>query len=121
MTLTPQKIGALAIVFVVMVGIFVVLGLWVNKKPSKGVAPLALTGIAQNAQAGAIIQVDGEVFYLEGVNSWPTNLEGKRVTVSGKLVEKKYIPDPGTDPNLPSAGAAGNQHVFENPTYKIAE
>jgi hypothetical protein len=55
--------------------------------------------------------------YIEGLFSWPADVEGKRVRASGTLKEKKYIPDSGEGPY--SQGAKGLQTVLENARWEV--
>lgn len=80
-----------------------------------------LRGVAKNAKAGAVLLVDGSdmVVYLEGLSEWPEALLDQRVEARGRLVEEKFIPDPGPDEHgAYSQGAEGAQTVLKTPTYK---
>lgn len=80
--------------------------------------PVTLEGRAANAKAGAILLTDdGDAIYLEGLDSWPDTVNGKRVRATGILRHEKIIPDPDTGP-LKSAGAFGDQTILENPTWQ---
>jgi hypothetical protein len=118
---TTRKIIAIAALAVLVTIGFMFIELEIKRGRTLNDSPIVLTGTARNAQAGAVLETATSIIYLDNVPSWPTDLEGKKVTATGKLVEKKYIPDPSADPNLPSTGASGNQQVLENPTWKIAE
>ena len=76
---------------------------------------LTLKGIALDAKAGAVLKLSsGEIVYLENHAFWQDDLVQKEVSVTGKLVEKKLIPDPHTAENgAKSAGAFGIQFVLE--------
>jgi hypothetical protein len=67
----------------------------------------SLESRALNAAAGAVVEGDSDSFvvYISGLERWPYNIEGKRVTVTGHLTKEKLIPDPRSNP--PSAGAFG--------------
>lgn len=82
---------------------------------------ITLKGIALDAKAGAVLKLsNGEIVYLENLAFWDDDLVQKEVSVAGKLVEKKYIPDPHTAENgAKSAGAIGTQLVLEE--VKILE
>jgi hypothetical protein len=48
--------------------------------------PLTIMGIALNGKAGALVKsLDGEVYYIDGLSSWSTDLINKQVTVTGNL------------------------------------
>jgi hypothetical protein len=61
---------------------------------SKHLPALRWRGVAENAKAGAIIEVDplGPI-YLDSLDRWPRELVRKQVSVTGLLVRKKFIPD----------------------------
>lgn len=83
---------------------------------------VTLEGTAFDAKGGAVVKLeDGSVFYVEGVESWPDEALRKKVSVTGKLVEKKIIPDPVNEGGLYSAGAEGPQDVLESATWKVVE
>ncbi len=43
-------------------------------------------GTAYDSKAGAIVDSDGNgVIYIQGLEAWPSHLNGKRVVVSGFL------------------------------------
>jgi len=83
---------------------------------SRNITALRWRGVAENAKAGAIIEVDplGPV-YLAGLDRWPRELVRKQVFVTGLLVRKKYIPDG----SAVSAGAEGLQWVIERPDWSM--
>ena len=77
---------------------------------------ITFRGIAMDAKGGAVlILFEGEVIYLQNMDSWDDALLNKGVLVKGLLVEKKLIPDPvvAKDGAI-SAGAIGTQYVLEN-------
>lgn len=83
---------------------------------------VTLDGTAFDAKGGAVVKLeDGSVVYLEGVESWPDEALRQKVSVTGKLVEKKLIPDPVVEDGLYSAGAEGPQDVLENATWKVVQ
>jgi hypothetical protein len=80
-----------------------------------------LTGMARNAKAGAVIVLDGgEPVYLEGVAAWPPDLEGRKVSASGTLRQKKHIPEPVAPSGEIRQGAEGEQMVLETPEWRAA-
>lgn len=81
-----------------------------------------LQGTARDAKGGAVVVLEsGEVVYVAGLFEWPPDVFGKRVKVTGRLRQKKMIPDPQVDPvtGAVSAGAVGEQDVLENPQWEI--
>ena len=80
---------------------------------------IELVGIANNAKGGAVlITEDDHVIYIKGLQSWPSELTGKQVTITGLLKREKLIPDPKIAENgAISAGAIGLQLVLDNVDY----
>ena len=76
-------------------------------------------GVAGNAKAGAILQADGgAVYYLEGVDAWPKELNGKRVRVRGsQLVEETY-PEPRGPNGEIAAGLSGKVVRIRDPKWE---
>ena len=75
---------------------------------------VTLRGLAANAKGGAVLVVDGAPIYLERMDEWPPGMAGTEVTVAGRLVQKKVIPDPVVGPDgAISQGAEGTQQVLE--------
>jgi hypothetical protein len=90
---TTRKIIAIAALAVLVTIGFMFIELEIKRGRTLNDSPIVLTGTARNAQAGAVLETATSIIYLDNVPSWPTDLEGKKVTATGKLVEKKYIPD----------------------------
>ncbi len=79
-----------------------------------------LIGTAKNAKAGAVLLVDGNPIYIEGLAEWPEDILDKQVQATGRLVQEKFIPDPGPDENgAYSQGAVGPQTVLKESTHKL--
>jgi hypothetical protein len=89
----------------------------VNLRAEKRVT---LRGVARDAKGGAVlVTLDNQVVYLEGLSSWPGEVVGKSVTATGRLVEKKYLPDPQDPSGTLRQGAWGSQSVLERPVWKL--
>ena len=80
-----------------------------------------LNGTAKDAKGGAVlITPEGYVIYIRGLESWPSELLDKHMSVSGLLKKEKLIPDPIIDENgAISTGALGDQLVLENIEYSV--
>ncbi len=77
-------------------------------------------GTARDAKGGAILLLeDNTPIYIEGLDYWSDDLDGKQVSVSGTLKEDKFIPDPviSKDGGI-SQGAYGTQFVLTNVKIK---
>lgn len=81
---------------------------------------MEIRGRAEDAKAGAVVVCDdGRVVYIEKLSCWPDSLRKKRVVATGKLVEKKYIPDPQENPI--TQGAYGTQTLLEDASWRLEE
>lgn len=70
-----------------------------------------ITGIAQDAKAGAIIVTDdGAHYYIDGTDHWDKQLLGKRLTVTGELVEVTHEPQKGPEYRQ---GIVGTQKIIK--------
>lgn len=80
---------------------------------------VGIEGRAENAKGGAVLLVDGTPVYLENLASWPQNVHGKVVVVTGLLVSKKHLPSPTVSATGEvSQGAEGDQWVVEGATWR---
>lgn len=81
-----------------------------------------LSGIAREAKGGAVILVDAQPLYLQGVDGWPAGVNGKRVIAVGTVVTRQHLPEAKRDAKgAVSQGAVGTQYVLEAPTWVPAE
>ena len=81
-----------------------------------------ISGVAQNAKGGAVLMVNNAPWYLEKLDSWPTEVIGTLVGVSGKLVDKQYLPQGGKNAKGEwMQGAEGTQNVIEAPTWRVIQ
>jgi hypothetical protein len=78
-------------------------------------------GRAANAKAGAIVQLEpfGPI-YLDGTASFPEEIVGKEISVSGLLVRRKHTADP-VHRGAKASGSEGLQWVFERPIWSLAQ
>jgi len=83
---------------------------------------VTLEGTAFDAKGGAVLKTKkGEIIYIQGLPSWGTNA-GRRISATGILRLKKYIPDPKTSKTgAVSQGAWGKQLVLEKAQWKVQE
>lgn len=77
---------------------------------------VTLKGTAKDSKPGAIVVIEtGEFVYIQGLDRWDSSLSLKEVVITGTLVKKKKIPDPGvTETGLATQGATGEQLVLED-------
>ncbi|MHA1906000.1 MAG: hypothetical protein ACW98Y_01795 [Candidatus Thorarchaeota archaeon] len=80
-----------------------------------------VTGRAENAKGGAVVVTsDGDVIYINGVDSWDDDIVGKDVIAKGRLSHEKFIPDPIIEEDgAISQGAEGLQTVLHNVEWKL--
>ena len=80
---------------------------------------ITVTGVAGNSATGAIV-VDGGTVHVGGLQSWPADIYGKQVAVTGKVMRTSVAPDPVVGPNgEQSHGAKGSSVVLTNATWEI--
>ena len=99
-----------------------------NKQPQLSLQEMVnktvtLEGKATNAKAGAILLVDNDPVYIEGLNSWSNNFIDKQISVFGKLVVKSFVPQAEVSNNgeISQGGSGDDNYVLENVdvgTYK---
>ncbi len=79
-----------------------------------------IVGTARNAKGGAVVLADdGEPVYVEGLDAWSGEVDGRRVRVTGLLRRKKLLPEPVLPPAPAVAGAEGEQVVLEKATWVV--
>ena len=84
---------------------------------------VTIEGTARDAKGGAVLlTTDGEPVYIGGLDSWPEELFGKPVVVSGRLVRRQYLPEATVDESGAwSQGTTGGQQlVLEEAAWKLA-
>lgn len=89
---------------------------------SKASGRVRLSGIARNAKGGAVLLIDDSPYYLERLDAWPSDAEGKLVGVSGKVVDKQYLPQATKNAKGEwTQGGEGSQNVIEAPTWRVIQ
>ncbi len=80
---------------------------------------VTLKGIALDSKGGAVLKLKDQVIYVKEWEDWESELLNKTITITGTLVQKKFIPDPvvAKDGAI-SQGAEGSQIVLENYTLE---
>jgi hypothetical protein len=89
-------------------------------QPAAG-AKTTVRGVARDAKGGAVVVTDGGPVYVIGLESWPKELAGRKVEVTGVVRQKKHLPDPVGPKREIAQGAWGDQRVIEGATWKAAE
>lgn len=77
-----------------------------------------LVGVARSGKAGAVIVVNDDPVYVEGLTEWPEAWVGKQVAVTGTVVERRGLPP---TPPPKEAGIVGDYRVIEDATYVLIE
>lgn len=93
---------------------------------------ITVVGIARDAKLGALVETEGGVFWLDGVDAWPAGLSGRRVRVTGTLIRRRDLPvfvekegeppvsgipvPPGTD-----VSEAAARHLIKAPAWSAAD
>ena len=82
---------------------------------------ITLRGVARDAKGYAVLVLPtNEPIYIENLFSWPVEVLGKFVAVTGILRVKKLIPDPYFSPDGGiSQGAMGKQTILENAKWEL--
>lgn len=80
-------------------------------------------GTAADAKLGAVVMNEAGVpVFVGGLESWPTDVHGKRVRATGLLVKKELGPPPAVaDDGAVSAGMAGPAWVLEGADWAVLE
>lgn len=84
--------------------------------------PTTIAGVARDAKSGAVvIGDDGAVVEVAGLDAWPAELEGRRVSVMGRLTQREGATSLVNDAGEHSAGSLGPHTVIEGATWRPAE
>ncbi len=83
--------------------------------------PVIIKGIALNGKAGALVKSkEGEVYYIDGLSAWSTELINKQVTVTGKLkVETISEDELKNEQGAWKQGISGKIMTLQNPNWKL--
>jgi hypothetical protein len=71
-----------------------------------------LTGLAENAKAGAVLIVDGVPVYMDDLDTWPDDQRGRSLRMAGSLQRRKRLPAPETSRGEQVASAPLEQLVL---------
>lgn len=58
-------------------------------------------GIARTAKLGAVVLTKDDMVWIDGLDAWPDDIEGKTVRVVGTVIERKDLPVFVTKPDEP--------------------
>ncbi|MEM3587425.1 MAG: hypothetical protein QXO71_08910 [Candidatus Jordarchaeaceae archaeon] len=76
---------------------------------------VTMYGLVVNCKAGPCLKVKNDIIYIQELEDMAFKIMGRRVSVTGVLLEEKIIPDPEIRENgTISTGAYGNQLVLKN-------
>ena len=83
---------------------------------------VTINGTARIAMLGAVILTDDRTpVYVDGIERWDNNTDGRSIAASGLLVRKKLAPDPVVDADGGhSHGIEGTQYVLESANWSLA-
>ena len=56
---------------------------------------MAVRGLAETGAGGALVEVEGEPIYINGLHRWDAELDGKQVEVTGTLLVRAPTAGPG--------------------------
>jgi uncharacterized membrane protein YjjP (DUF1212 family) len=72
---------------------------------------IKVTGVAIDAKAGALIKTKaGSIFYIDGLNSWGNDKNGKEIIVEGKFITVENKP---RKDSLPMQQVGGVQRIIK--------
>lgn len=82
-----------------------------------------IEGLARDAKGGAVVLGDdGSVVYVTRLPAWPSEVQGRRVIVAGRIASEQYIPAVRVDADgAISQGAAGHQRVIHATRWRLIE
>ena len=82
---------------------------------------VTLHGIAMDAQAGAVLQLDdGTPVYVGDVAAWDDEFVGQELTVTGVLVRQQLAPEPRrNERGGHSHGMLGGSYVVREPIWRL--
>jgi hypothetical protein len=89
-----------------------------GSSPSDAGAKQTLVGIARDGKAGPAILVDGEPVYVKGVDAWPKEWIGERVSVTGHVRTRQGLPE---KPPPKEGGIVGPYRMIEDATYELSD
>ena len=82
---------------------------------------ITVTGIAENAKAGAIlITTNGPIYLLEGVDKWEDTYYGKKVKVTGRL-RVKESKNRNSDSRIVATWGPGVRYYIKKPEWSLAD
>jgi hypothetical protein len=53
---------------------------------------VTIEGTAEDAKLGAVLTRPGDMVWIDGLDAWPRGLRGKRVQVTGKVIQRADLP-----------------------------
>ena len=94
---------------------------------------ITVTGTAQNLKLGATVDTEKGMIWLDGVDTWPDDLNGKKVEVKGTVIERHDLPvfiekkegEPQVSgmpvPEGTDLKKASHRYLLENPSWEAVE
>jgi hypothetical protein len=53
---------------------------------------VTVVGVAENLKLGARLEVDAGAIWIDGLDAWPDDLLGRRLVVTGRVIERHDLP-----------------------------
>jgi len=75
---------------------------------------VVLKSVAANGKAGALITIQEQPVYIEGMERWNESLLGRKVTVEGVLRQEVIFPQVGSSSDIPVQGMSGAAFYIED-------
>ncbi len=94
-------------------------------EPAPSTGPQRVAGIAANAKGGAVVQSEGQVLYVHGMDAWPEGVTEREVVLHGTVGREAYLPEATvTEDGAISQGVAPGGHgqmVLHADGWKLKE
>lgn len=89
-----------------------------------------VVGVARTAKLGAVVVMDSDMVWIDGLDAWPDDIEGKSVRIVGTVVERKDLPVFVAEPGEPQRSgipvqegtdldAAATRYLLTNARWEI--
>ncbi len=78
-----------------------------------------VVGKAGNAKSGAVVVTENAVYYIDGLEEWPEELEGEQVEVTG--IHQTVNHEQQSTDAVQVSEMLGRQDIIREATYRLVE